>query len=170
MHRARSNPRRRDELMPAGPRTSAFLICRSGTWLCALPLESVAETMRPQPIKVIADLPASVLGVAVIRAAMVPVVDISKLMGATAGTQPGRFVSLRLGTARQVALAVGEVIGVQDLDIESLKRIPPLLRDTAPDVIAAIALLDAELLWVLQTARLVPESLWSDIGAEVSPT
>jgi purine-binding chemotaxis protein CheW len=65
---------------------------------------------------------------------------------------------------------VGEVIGIRRLDIESLEQIPPLLRDTAPDLISAIALLDAELLLVLQAARLVPESLWSDIGTKVSAT
>ena len=147
---------------------AAFLICRSEKWLCALPLENVAETMRPLPIEPLADLPPSILGIAVIRSAMVPVVDVAMLVdGASASTSPTRFVSLRLGANRQVALALGEVVGVRTLGTEALKDIPALLSDTAPHIISAIAQLDAEFLLVLQAARMVPESLWRDLDAKV---
>jgi purine-binding chemotaxis protein CheW len=153
---------------PRRQTSSHFVICRSQKWLCALPLEKVAETMRPLPIEMLPDIPPPVLGVSIIRAAAVPVVDMAMLTGAATSVSPRRYVSLRLGERRHVALAVEEVLGVRELDATSLEEIPPLLHGAAAEAISAILLLDGELLLVLQTARLIPESMWADIGAEVT--
>lgn len=150
------------------PTSAPFLICRCGARLCGLPLEYVAETMRPLPVETFPDMPPALLGVAVIRAVAVPVVDVAMLIGATTRTPPGRYVTLKLGGERQVGLAVESVIGVRELAIESLNEVPPLLSDAAPDVISAVTLLDAELVLVLQAARLIPDSVWDDIDVEVS--
>jgi chemotaxis signal transduction protein len=66
-----------------------------------------------------------------------------------------------------VALAVEGVLGVRELTSESLDALPPLLGDASRVAISAVAALDRELLLVLETAHLVPESLWPilDIGA-----
>ena len=142
-----------------------FLVCRSGTRLCAVPLAHVAETMRPLPLEPLADMPPFLLGVSVIRSAVVPVVDLALLTGSPLRTPPGRYVTLRLAGDRLVALAVEGTVGVRALAAESLHEVPPLLRDAAPEVIAAVTLLDAELLLVLQAARVLPESVWSGIAA-----
>jgi purine-binding chemotaxis protein CheW len=154
-----------------GAANSAFyLICRSEKSLCALPLDCVAETMRPLPLEALPNPAPGLLGVAIIRASAVPVVDMAQLTGSDTHLQPGRYVSLNVGKARQVALAVGEVIGVRELDNESLSQTPPLLRDAALEVISAISLLDAELMLVMQAGRLVPESVWADMSMQVSAT
>jgi len=144
---------------------SSFLICRSRARLCALPLEKVAETMRPLPVEALPGMPAPVLGVAVIRAAVVPVVDMALLTGAATHGHPNRYVSLRLGEGRQVALAVEEVLGVRELDAQTLREVPPLLEEAAPNLVSAMALLDGELLLVLRAAHLIPDALWADIDA-----
>jgi len=152
------------------PTTAPFLICRSGAKLCGLPLEHVAETMRPLPIETFPDMPPALLGVAVIRAVPVPVVDLATLVGASTRTPPGRYVTLRLDEKRQVGLAVESVIGVRELPIESLKDVPPLLSGTAPEIISAVTLLDAELVLVLQAARWLPDSVWHEFEAEHAPS
>lgn len=152
------------------PRSESFLICRSNLRLCALPLAHVVETMRALPLETLPDMPHFMLGISVIRGAAVPVVNVAKLTGSAAGTAspPARYVTLKLD-ARRVALAVDSVIGVRDLPPESLEAIPPLLRELDGTAVAAIAMLDAELLLVLQGARLIPEQIWHAIDAKTVP-
>jgi hypothetical protein len=44
-------------------------------------------------------------------------------------------------------------------------QLPPLLRDAAIDVVAAIGILDAEVLFFLRASRLVPEDLLGRLDA-----
>lgn len=149
----------------AEPSAIPLLLCRLPTRLIGLPLEHVLETMRPLPVDVVSGVPPYVIGLSVIRGAAVPVVDPGRLLGDN-GTRPGRFVTVRAG-ARIVALAVDGVVGVRTIRTESLQGLPPLLRDAGAEAIAAIGTLDAELLLVLRSVRMMPEALPdnSDAGA-----
>jgi purine-binding chemotaxis protein CheW len=138
------------------------LLCRVRRHLCAIPLDCVVETMRPLPIEPLTDTPAFVRGLALIRGRPVPVVDIGALLNTGDSPKPARFVTLRTG-GRQVAVCVEAVAGVRELDGVSQDDLPPLLRTAGADIIAAVGILDAELLLVLQTARLVPDSVWQAI-------
>lgn len=135
-----------------------WLVCRVQTRLCAVPLEHVVETLRPLPIEPVAGMPPFVLGLAVVRGAPLPVVDAARLLGAQRGPIEGfeRFVIV-MADQRRVALAVDGVLGVRPVAPASLQALPPLLHDADTDVIAAVGLLDAQLLLVLRSARLVPE-------------
>jgi purine-binding chemotaxis protein CheW len=135
-----------------------FLVCRVLSRLCALPIAHVAETMRPLPIQPLAGDLEPVRGVAIIRGAPVPVVSLALVFGA-AESQATRFVTVHIA-GRTVALAVDEVVGVRTLPAASLHELPPLLRDAGTDTVAAIGTLDAQLLMVLNSARLIPETVW----------
>ena len=148
---------------------AAFVICRSGAVLCALQLEHVAETMRPLPVEPVPAMPSFLRGVAIIRGAVVPVVDVARLLGASGDTPVTRFVTVRLG-ARQLAFAVASVLGVRTLDAESIARIPLLLHQVEHSSVAAIGSLDAQLLLVLQGARIIDEPLWQAIDAQAANT
>jgi len=136
------------------------LVIRAGGQLYALPLDCVAEIMRPQPVRAVAGGPPFVLGVAVIRGVPVPVVDGATTLGdGTVSSSATRFVSVKTGD-RQVALAVDEVIGVRSIERTQLSGLPPLMASIDAQVISAIGLLDRELLMVLRCGRLLPEDLW----------
>lgn len=143
---------------------ASFLVCRSNGCLCALPLTSVAETMRPLAIEPLAAMPPFLLGVSVIRGAPVPIVDAGKLLGSTTPTRPQRVVTLKVGE-RLVGLAVDSVLGVHVIAVASLNEVPPLLHRVGDDTVSAITQLDAELLLVLGSARIVPESVWAAIDS-----
>jgi purine-binding chemotaxis protein CheW len=128
----------------------------------AIPLADVVETMRPLPIEPVAAAPGCVLGLAIIRGRPLAVVDVARLVGGGSG-RPGRFVTVRAG-AREVALAVDEVIGVRTLTADALADLPPLLRDADGAAVDAIGALDAELLFVLGGARLVSEAAIEGAG------
>ncbi|OFW20804.1 MAG: hypothetical protein A3H97_13085 [Acidobacteria bacterium RIFCSPLOWO2_02_FULL_65_29] len=138
------------------------LLFRVSTRLCALPLEHVVETMRPQPVERFAGAPAFVMGVAVIRGDAVPVVDVAAVLAA-ADSAVSRFVTVRAG-ARRVALAVGAVVGIVSVPAGS-PQAPPLLGEARAEAIAALGTLDGELLCVLDSARMVPDSLWDALEA-----
>jgi purine-binding chemotaxis protein CheW len=126
-----------------------------------LPLEYVIEAMRPLPIEAIAGAPHFVHGLAVIRGTPVPVVDAARLLGET-DARFGRFITLAVG-ARQVALAVESVLGVRAIPAGSRYALPPLLQERSSDLVAAIALLDAELLLMLQSSRLLSDDDWAGL-------
>jgi len=60
-------------------------------------------------------------------------------------------------------------MGVQALRSVSLEELPALLREAKSEVVETLGALDAKLLLVLKTARLVPGSLWADLEARRPP-
>ena len=146
--------------------TVTSLLCRVRERLCSLPLEHVVETMRPLPVQSLAGAPAFVLGMSIIRGAAIPVVDVGLVLGTDDPPKPTRLVTVRSGE-NQVALSVEEVLGVRELTLTSLRGLPPLLGEAAADVVYAIGTLDTNLLFALQAARIVPDSVWQAIRDQV---
>jgi purine-binding chemotaxis protein CheW len=114
------------------------------------------------PLEPVTNAPPFVLGLSVIRGTPVPVVDLAALFGA-APSHPARFITLRI-EARTVALAVDAVIGLRTIPAQSLQDLPPLLRDGNSERISALGTLDAQLLLMLQSGRLIPETVWGTLG------
>jgi purine-binding chemotaxis protein CheW len=140
-----------------------FVLCRVASGSCAFPVQQVIETMRPLGVVPVAGAPPFVRGVAVIRGAAVPVVDVASLMG-NAESRPTRFLTMR-GGDRCVALAVDAVVGVREFPSHLASSLPPLLSGTASTLVASIGVLDATLLALLNVARVVPDDVWDEIGA-----
>jgi purine-binding chemotaxis protein CheW len=149
---------------PSAAASASFLVVRVHTGLAALSLSEVLEIMRPLPVEPVAGMPASVLGLSVIRGKPVPVVHLGTLLGSAGPADPTRFVTIRVA-GRRVALAVDEVLGVRTLDPAAFDRLPPLLRDAQGDAIEAIGALDRHLLVVLNGARVLSEEISSALGA-----
>lgn len=122
--------------------------------VCALPLAAISEVMRGQPIVPREGLPQGVLGTAIIRGQAVPVVDAGQLLlGNT--TSARRLLLLRIGE-RHVALAVDGIVGPRSISEQQLCATPPLLQ--ANDlVVDSIAVLDSELVHVLNSLRLITD-------------
>jgi purine-binding chemotaxis protein CheW len=131
-----------------------------------LPLAHVSETMRPLPVEPFAGMPPYVLGLAIIRAGPVPVLDAGRLLGAPC-LSPTRFVTIKTG-GRLAALAVDAVLGIQPLPPGAIAALPALLGEWSAERVGALGALDADLLLVLQAARLVPESVWHGVDAETA--
>ena len=145
------------------PGAGPALLCRIRRGVCAIPLDDVVETMRPLPIEPAPGAPGFVLGLAIIRGRPLAVIDLARLLG-DAGGPTTRFVTIRTG-GREVALAVDAVIGVRTVTAAAVRELPPLLRDAGGAVVDAIGALDAELLFVLRGARLVPDAVLDALGA-----
>jgi purine-binding chemotaxis protein CheW len=161
--------------MSGAEESDRFLLCRIGSRIGALALKDVRETMRPLPIEPLPGMPPFVLGVAIVRGFPAPIVDAARLLKPLESPAPprispptARFVSLKLA-GRTAALAVDAVLDIRGLGTGILADIPPLLRETGAEQMAAIGALDAQLLFVLEAARLVPEPVWSAIKASEAP-
>lgn len=114
--------------------------------------------MRPLTLSPIAGAPEFVSGVSVIRGAGVPVVDLAVLLGVES-SQPTRLILVRAGQ-RTVALAAQAVIGVVELAPKALADAPPILSQVQAHMITAIAVLDKDLMLVLQASSIVPDEIW----------
>jgi purine-binding chemotaxis protein CheW len=102
---------------------------------------------------------------AVVRGTAIPVIDAHRLLvGSEAPAPPSRFVTLKLGV-RRASLAVGDIVGVREIDPSVWQSLPPLLRDASSELVKAIGRLESELLLLLDSARVVPESMWSSLDA-----
>jgi purine-binding chemotaxis protein CheW len=150
--------------MDASSSSAVFcLVWRCQGRIGAVPVRHVAEIMRPLPADRLADAPPFVSGISIIRGKPTPILDGSLLISGNPGA-PTRFVIVRIDEERSVGLAVDDVIGVRELAGSLLAQLPPLLQDSEGAGIARIAALDGELLVVLETARLVPDSVWQGLG------
>ncbi len=157
--------------MMGAEESDRFLLCRIGSRIGALALKDVRETMRPLRIEPLPGMPPFVLGAAIVRGFPAPVVDAGRLLKPLASPSPpvisspsARFVSLKLGE-RTAVLAVDAVLDIRPLAAGMAADIPPLMRETGAEQMAVIGALDAQLLFVLEAARLVPEPVWSAIKA-----
>lgn len=140
-------------------RAADWLIVRAGTRRCAIALADVSETMRPQPITALPGVPPSVLGSAVVRGGVVPVVHAGVLLG-EGPTPPTRFVTIKV-ERRAVALAVDDVIGLRHTTSAVEAEMPPLLAGAEAHAVSALGVADHELLLVLDGIRLVPQDVWA---------
>lgn len=140
--------------------SSQLLLVRARGRVCALPLPSVVETLRPLPLQPVSDLPlpAFILGLAVIRGEPVPIVDLGALLGFAEAPAPRRWVVLRLG-ARRVALAVEDVLKIVSGQGLERRSLPPLLGGAGKRAVDALSTLDGEFLSLLDTGSLVPDEL-----------
>lgn len=141
------------------PHQAPVLLCTIGARQFALPLTNIIECLRPLPTEAVSAMPWFVLGVAMIRGAPVPVVDVGALVGIPRSGPATRFVVLRLGD-RRVALAVEGVTGTRQVDGGTFPNLPPLLAGAASDTLAAVGVLDEQLLLLLQPARAIPDDVW----------
>ena len=137
-----------------------LLIVRTGSRLCAFPLDTVIESLRPQPVERFAAAPAYVLGIALIRGLPVPVIDLGWLLSGHGLADARRWVTLRLGRS-PAAVSVDEVIGVRSVEDSSLQESPSLLGIVP--AAARLGGLDSELLALLQVAQLISEEDWQRI-------
>ncbi|MBI4471692.1 MAG: chemotaxis protein CheW [Acidobacteria bacterium] len=142
------------------------LVCRLKDRLCSLPIVHVVETMRTMPVQKMAQSPAFVIGVSLIRGEVTPVVDVASLLGAPE-SQHDRIVTVNAG-GRRVALAVDSVLGVFEISTATISSLPPLLRNTTGDAVSTLSTLDHQLLHILNSARIVPDSLWEDLETQKS--
>lgn len=140
-------------------REARVVLARAGALICALPVLSVSETMRALPIRPARGGIPFVLGVAVIRGAALPVLDLAAFLGAGAGSGQ-RFVVVRAGP-RQLALSVDEVLGVSRLEASTLERAPPLLDRALAEHVEGLGALDHHVVVLLRAARLLPDEAWA---------
>lgn len=152
--------------MSAEATNTAYLIVVAGGQRCALPLSSVVETMRPLPVRPLAEAPPFVAGVSIIRGQPVPVASLATLLGSEAD-DARRFIVVR-AAAGSVAMAVADVVGVRQLAGDALAAVPPLLAKANAEAVAALASLDRDLLIVLKTAHIVDDEVWAMLD-EVAP-
>lgn len=136
-----------------------FLVTRVPGRLCAVNLAHVVETLRPLPVEPTPGAPPFVMGLCRLRGTPTPVINLAAWMGLPS-SPPTRFVSVRAG-ARQVALAVLDVIGVRTLTPSELQAVPPLVQEAAAGHVQRVGSLDADLLLVLGAARLLDQESWS---------
>ncbi len=144
------------------PNTNRVLLVEVSSHVCAVPLTFVVETMRRQPLSPIADAPLFVSGLSVIRGRPTPVVDLAVLLQGGEIEPKRMLVTLRI-EQRLVALAVDRVLGVRELDSQSVRELPPLIRTARPEMIEAIGVLDRQLLVVLAATRIIPDHAWASL-------
>lgn len=149
----------------AGAAADAVLLVRAQSWYCALPVADVVETCRPLPVQPVDGVPIFVRGVSVIRAVTAPVIHLGRLL-AGGEAEPGRrFVTVQV-RGRPVLLEVDEVLGVRRLSRARLASAAPLVGGALAERIAALGVLDGELLAWLEVARWVTDELLDLVLAE----
>lgn len=58
-----------------------------------------------------------------------------------------------------MAIVVDAILGIKSIVPQSLRDLPPLLRDAQSDLVSSIGMLDTNLLFVLRASRLIPSEL-----------
>lgn len=143
------------------------LICRVRRRLCALPAAQISEIMRALPIERLPGAPPFLLGVAVIRGAPAPVVDLAQLLDERR-SKPAYFVTTGQG-ARRVALTVDGVIGVRPMPHAPSDGFPSVLESAAAGFVSSVRVLGREALVVLSSGKIVPETAWDLVEPPGSP-
>jgi purine-binding chemotaxis protein CheW len=146
------------------------LLCQVGEVYLALPLEHVIEVTRPLVLQRLPEAPEWLLGVAIMRGEVTPILDTPRLITSDRATtdssnlaagNSARWVALRV-EGRRVALTVDAVLATRVLSDELHADVPPLVASST--LLGALAALDRRLLIVLETARLLPAASLDEMG------
>ncbi|CAN7360944.1 chemotaxis protein CheW [Phenylobacterium sp. LjRoot225] len=140
------------------------LLSRVGPRICAWPAAQVREVMRRLPTERAPSAPPFVCGLSIVRGGPVPVIDVALLLG-EAASDLGYFVTVSCGD-RVAALAVDGVMGVRRLPPAALHALPPLLDGADHAFVSQIGALDDQLLFVLDSARIVSDDVWTACSSE----
>lgn len=143
------------------------LVCRVRNRLCALPATQISEIMRPLPIERLPGAPPFLLGVAVIRGAPSPVVDLAQLLDERR-SKPTYFVATGQGD-RRVALTIDGVIGVRPMPHAPSDGFPSVVESAAAGFVASVRVLGRETLVVLSSGKIMPETAWDLVEPPGSP-
>jgi purine-binding chemotaxis protein CheW len=142
----------------------SLLAFRVGERRCAIPVEAVEETMRPLPLEPFPGTPDLVVGAAVVRGRIAPIVDPGVLLGDGPTGGASRWITVRLPGERRVGLLASEVLGVVDRSVDPADASAPLLGDAA--ALEALGRLDGELLAVLRLGRIVSDEVWQALAEQ----
>ena len=153
--------------MNASPERS-YLLVRCRSWLCAIPLAGVIETMRVLPLQPVAGVPAFVRGLALVRGELVPVIELAVLLGTQEPGTTHRLVLVRTQT-HWLALAVDEVLRVVSGELPRGAEVAPLLSQALPEQVAALATLDGAALAILQSTNLLSADLFAAVLQQTAP-
>jgi purine-binding chemotaxis protein CheW len=136
-----------------------MLFARFGDTVGAIPIERIVETMRPLPTAALANAPAFVRGLAIVRGVALPVIDGPHVIAGRPAElgDHARFVTLQLGE-QHAALLVDEVVGVRRLAEDRFAALPPLAGTAPAEMMRAVGAVDARLLVILDAARLVADA------------
>jgi purine-binding chemotaxis protein CheW len=161
-----------------------YLIASAASRLCALSLSDVGETLRPPSYQPVAGAPSFVRGLALIRGNTIPLLDLGALLGQVTES-PQRVITLRVGQhcnsqqgnsqqgsgqhhagERTVGLLVQSVVGVRKLPSGLFESAPKLLGQAAEECVALLGSLDAQLLVVLRSSKIVPPEVWATLNTD----
>ncbi|MGC3959915.1 MAG: chemotaxis protein CheW [Verrucomicrobiota bacterium] len=136
------------------------LLVRCRSWLCAIPLSEVVETLRALPLQPVGGAPTFVRGLSQVRGELLPVVELAALLSSDSGAPAARLVIVRAGQ-HHLALAVDDVLRVVKSELPQGTGVAPLLSQALPEQVAALATLDGAALLILQSTRLLSEEAWA---------
>lgn len=132
----------------------------------AIEIAAVREIIRPQPITVVPQAPACVVGVINLRSSVVPVLDLRKRCGLPAGEQTGesRVVVVQVDE-HSVGLQVDAVSEVLTLSPDVIEPAAAVVRGAgAEQVLRGVAKVDERLVMLLDLPQVIDTSLQIDLS------
>jgi purine-binding chemotaxis protein CheW len=103
------------------------LIFRISETRFALDVDKVIDVMNPGGLDVLPEMPDFVVGLKDVRGEMIPIVDMRDRMGVSPSTKRERMLTINVD-GDKVGLIVDEVIAVQLINTDDVRRPPVLFR------------------------------------------
>lgn len=138
-----------------------YLLVSIGSRICAFPLSTVSETMRPLKTTALPSTPTFIAGIATVRGTLTVVVDGRALFEEPTGDAT-RMVILKEGD-RSFGLTVDSVIGIEELDESSSAELSALLPSLTTAYVQRLLQIESSFAAVLDSGRIVPESVWKSL-------
>jgi purine-binding chemotaxis protein CheW len=120
---------------------------RVGAGRYAFDVRDVREVEERQRVTAVPGAPAGVLGVCNLRGAVLPVVEINALLGQAGDSDGGRFIVVTAADGFVAGVTVDEILGVEPL--------PGDLEDEPTAGVRGRALVDGELIGVLDIGEIL---------------
>ncbi|HTJ41190.1 MAG TPA: chemotaxis protein CheW [Kofleriaceae bacterium] len=125
-----------------------------GPYQCALEILAVREIIEPSAPSPVPNAAPGVEGVIELRGAFLPVVDLRKRLGVTAGP-PGKYVVAQPRSGERIALVVDTVHDVRRWAKDALSAPPALAIGAGPPCVSGVVKQDDEVVMLLDLAQLL---------------
>src|SRR5277367_1057727 len=145
-----------------------YLTFRSEEGLYALPARLVSEVIRVRPLARVPQAPRSLLGLANLRGAVIPVAGMRALLGREeiASTTTSRLIVL--DGATPVALAVDEVAALVSVAQSDIRKVDAELSATAGEQLEGIFQVEGKVTKILDIQALLDRAFPQDLSRQIA--
>lgn len=138
-----------------------YVIFKVGTAFYGLPVSVVKEILRYKEPVPVPEVPEYITGVVEVRSEILPVIELSTLRIHESNKESNKRKIMRMSISeKEFGFVVDNVIGVEEVSVDSLRDVPPLLQEQGLSIATKLAKIHDKIVILLDPEKILSPAEW----------